>query len=454
MPPSPKNDLTQGPVARTLFLLSAPMMMGVSSSILVQAFEMYFIGQLGTKEIAAVTFTFPLTMALSSIALGISIGTSSVIARIVGAKETEPARKLATHSLILVAILMSLLSFGGWLAINPIFQAMGAQPETIELIQIYLNIVFLSFPFMTVMMVAGSVMRANGSANIPGMAMTSASLLNLILDPILIFGLFGFPRLELEGAAWAVGISRILTCFVMLYFVRSHDMVNPSRIFEGFVNSCRQVLHVGVPAMATQLIGPVSGGIITALLATHGEAVIAGFGIASRIEAVSVMLLFALSGSIGPFVGQNWGANEKARVKEGVKVAYRFCLIWGLIALSTLWLFGDELAALVDNNAAAVKAAALYLAIVPISYGAWGVLMMSSASFNALGKPLPSTLLAFMRMFVIYVPLALMFNQWFGYAGIFTATAIANCLMGALAFFWFRKSFFPSPSAQTQAEAT
>lgn len=454
MPTTPKNDLTQGPVARTLFLLSAPMMLGVSSSILVQAFEMYFIGQLGTKEIAAVTFTFPLTMALSSIGLGISIGTSSVIARIVGARDTESARKLATHSLILVGILMSVLSFLGWLAINPIFRTMGALPETIELIQVYLNIVFLSFPFMTVMMVAGSVMRANGSANIPGMAMTSAALLNLILDPILIFGLLGFPRLELEGAAWAVGISRIITCFAMLYFVRSHNMMNPTKVFDGFLSSCAQVLHVGLPAMATQLIGPVSGGIITALLATHGETVIAGFGIASRVEAVSVMLLFALSGSIGPFVGQNWGANEKIRVKDGVTVAYRFSLIWGLIALVVLALFGDEIAALVDNNAAAVQAAAMYLAIVPISYGAWGVLMMASASFNALGKPLPSTLLAFMRMFIIYVPLAMLFNHWFGYAGIFTATAIANCLMATMAFFWFRRSFFPTPPAQSEAEAT
>lgn len=415
---------------------------------------MYFIGQLGTKEIAAVTFTFPLTMALSSIGLGISIGTSSVIARIVGARDTESARKLATHSLILVGVLMSVLSFLGWLAINPIFRTMGALPETIELIQVYLNIVFLSFPFMTVMMVAGSVMRANGSANIPGMAMTSAALLNLILDPILIFGLLGFPRLELEGAAWAVGISRIITCFAMLYFVRSHNMMNPTKVFDGFLSSCAQVLHVGLPAMATQLIGPVSGGIITALLATHGETVIAGFGIASRVEAVSVMLLFALSGSIGPFVGQNWGANEKIRVKDGVTVAYRFSLIWGLIALVVLALFGDEIAALVDNNAAAVQAAAMYLAIVPISYGAWGVLMMASASFNALGKPLPSTLLAFMRMFIIYVPLAMLFNHWFGYAGIFTATAIANCLMATMAFFWFRRSFFPTPPAQSEAEAT
>ena len=447
MPPSPKNDLTQGPVARTLFLLSAPMMMGVSSSILVQMFEVYFIGQVGTKEIAALTFTFPLTMGLSSIALGISIGTSSVIARVVGAKEPEAARQLASHSLILVAVVMSVLSFAGWLAINPFFTKMGAAPDTLALIQSYLNIVFLTFPFMTVMMVAGSVMRANGSANIPGLAMTSAAVLNLILDPILIFGWFGFPRLELVGAAWAVGISRFCTCIALLYFVRSNDMLNLKNTLEGFWSSCKQVLHVGLPATATQMIGPVSGAIITAVLAGHGETVLAGFGIATRIEAVAVMLLFALSGSIGPFVGQNWGASEKDRVRAGVRVAYTFCLVWGLFVLALLYFFGQQIAAIVDSNVEAVNAAGVYLSIVPLSYGAWGVLMMSSASFNALGKPLPSTVLSFLRMFIIYVPLALLFNHWFGYSGVFMATAIANCSIGLLGYLWFKRSFFPQNKA-------
>ena len=450
MPPSPKNDLTQGPVARTLFLLSAPMMMGVSSSILVQMFEVYFIGQVGTKEIAALTFTFPLTMGLSSIALGISIGTSSVIARIVGAKESDAARRLATHALILVAGVMSVLSLAGWIAINPFFTRMGAAPDTLALIQSYLDVVFLTFPFMTVMMVAASVMRANGSANIPGMAMTSAAALNLILDPILIFGWFGFPRLELVGAAWAVGISRFCTCIAMLYFVRHYDMLNLKNLLEGFWDSCKKVLHVGLPATATQMIGPVSGAVITALLARHGETVLAGFGIATRIEAVAVMLLFALSGSIGPFVGQNWGANERDRVRAGVKAAYTFCLAWGLFVLVLLFFFGKQIAGVVDSNMEAVHAAGIYLSIVPLSYGAWGVLMMASASFNALGKPLPSTLLSFLRMFIIYVPLALLFNHWFGYSGVFMATAIANCSIGLLGYLWFKRSFFPGQLVKAQ----
>jgi len=191
----------------------------------------------------------------------------------------------------------------------------------------------------------------------------------------------------------------------------------------------------------------VSGAIITAVLAGHGETVLAGFGIATRIEAVAVMLLFALSGSIGPFVGQNWGASEKDRVRAGVRVAYTFCLVWGLFVLALLYFFGQQIAAIVDSNVEAVNAAGVYLSIVPLSYGAWGVLMMSSASFNALGKPLPSTVLSFLRMFIIYVPLALLFNHWFGYSGVFMATAIANCSIGLLGYLWFKRSFFPQNKA-------
>ena len=438
-----KKDLTDGDVGRTLLLLSAPMMLGVSSNILAQMVEIYFIGQLGTKEIAAVTFTFPLVMALSSIALGISIGTSSVIARGVGEGGSARAHQIGTHALLLVATLMTVLSFFGWLLIDPLFRHIGASTDTLGLIHSYLNIVLVSFPFMTIMMVGGSIMRAHGNANIPGAIMTGSALIQLLLSPVLIFGWLGAPRLELDGAAWAALIARGSTCILILFFVIRYRLIENNLNLAHMWTSCKQILQVGLPAMATQLIGPVSGGVITALLATHGESVVAGFGIASRIEAVSVMLLFALSGSIGPFVGQNWGAQRKDRVRAGVNVSYRFSLGWGLLIFGVLSLFGGQFAALVDNNAQAVIAAGIYLSIVPLSYGLWGVLMMASASFNALGKPIPSTVLAFTRMFVIYVPLALLFNHWFGFKGIFFATALANITVGLAGYFWFRSAFFP-----------
>jgi putative MATE family efflux protein len=423
------------------------MMLAVSSNILVQMLEIGFIGQLGTAEVAAITFTFPLTMILSSIALGIGIGTSSVIARSVGGGDSDDVRRLGTHSLFLVVGVLSVLSYLGWLTIDPVFSALGADTNTLVLIHDYLDIFYPSVVLFTLTMVAGNVMRANGNAAIPGMVMTAGAVFNLALDPILIFGWFGLPRMELAGAATAMAISRIATTIVLMTYIYRSNLILTRNFIAGFWRSARRIMAVGIPAIATQMIGPVSAAIITRLLAGYGEAVVAGFGVATRIEAVFIMLLFALSGSIGPFVGQNWGADRIDRVKEGLNATYLFSLGWGLVAALLVVTFGSTFAGWVDGNEEVIATATIYLSIVPWTYGIWGVLMMASACFNALGKPLPSTALSFTRMFILYIPLALFMNSRFGYQGVFYATAISNVTMGIIGYLWFKQSFFRGDSA-------
>ena len=434
-----KNDLTKGSVPSSLLKLTAPMVMGVSSSILVQTLEMGFIGQLSTQHVAAITFTFPVAMILTSIALGISIGTSSVIARSVGSGEPDDVAKLSTHSLLLVGALMIVLSAIVWWNLDHIFTAMGASTEMLVLIHDYLDIYLPGTVLFTVTMILSSIMRASGNANVPGMVMTLGALFNLAIDPILIFGWFGMPRMELAGAATAMTITRVLTTAFMLIYVMRDNMLLLNNIFAGFIASSKRILHIGLPAMATQSIGPVTGAIITTMLAQHGEVVVAGFGVATRIEAVAAMLLFALSGSIGPFVGQNWGAKQVDRVRAGVRTSYQFSMVWGLLIALPLFAFGTVIAGWIEPSMEVILVAALYLSIVPWSYGGWGVLMMASASFNSLGKPLPSTVLSFTRMFAVYVPLAITLNYFYGYQGIFIATLVSNLLMGAIGFIWFRK---------------
>jgi Na+-driven multidrug efflux pump len=122
-------------------------------------------------------------------------------------------------------------------------------------------------------------------------------------------------------------------------------------------------------------------------------------------------------------------------------VTYRFCIGWGIVAALPMILFGDVIAGWIDATPEVVATAAFYLAIVPWSYGLWGILMMTSASFNALGKPIPSTALSFTRMFVLYIPLALTLNHLLDYEGIFIATAVSNSVMGILGYVWFRRVF-------------
>ena len=439
----PHTDLTQGHVSMSLARLTAPMMMGVSSTILVQVLEMGFIGQLSTAHVAAITFTFPLTMVLTSIALGISIGTSSVIARSVGQQSKNPSnsddvQRLGTHSLILVTGAMSVLAAMCWLTLDRIFLALGASTDMLPLIHSYLDIYLPGSIFFTASMILGSIMRANGSATAPGVIMTVGSIVHLLLDPILIFGWFGIPAMELSGAATAMTVTRFAALIVTLIFVFKGKMVLSKDHFRAFFASTKRILHVGIPAIATNLIGPVTAAYITRLMANYGETAVAGFGVAGRIEAVAAMLLFALSGSIGPFVGQNLGAKRIDRVRHGVRASYQFSLIWGFAAALPLFVFGGAISGLIDSSPEVIGIAALYLALVPWSYGCWGMMMMATASFNAIGKPLPSTALAFARMVIVYIPLASVLDHYFGYQGVFIATLVSNSLVGIAAYYWLR----------------
>src|SRR6186997_1082991 len=219
----PGQDLTQGPVARSLLRLTAPMMLAVSSSLIVQMLEIGFIGQLGTTQIAAVTFTFPISMMLTSVALGIGIGTSSVIARRVGAGDWHSVRRLATHSLMLVALLLTTLTALGIATIDPTFRLLGAHREVLQHIHGYMLVYFPGTLLFTVTMAVGSTMRATGDARIPGLVMTGGAVLNLALDPILIFGWFGAPRLELTGAAVAMVVSRLAMSGLLFYYAVYRD---------------------------------------------------------------------------------------------------------------------------------------------------------------------------------------------------------------------------------------
>ena len=450
----PHTDLTQGHVSMSLARLTAPMMMGVSSTILVQVLEMGFIGQLSTAHVAAITFTFPLTMVLTSIALGISIGTSSVIARSVGQQSQNPSnrddvQRLGTHSLILVTGAMSVLAAMCWLTLDRIFLALGASADMLPLIHSYLDIYLPGSIFFTASMILGSIMRANGSATAPGVIMTVGSIVHLLLDPILIFGWFGIPAMELSGAATAMTVTRFAALIVTLIFVFKGKMVLSEDHFRAFFASTKRILHVGIPAIATNLIGPVTAAYITRLMANYGETAVAGFGVAGRIEAVAAMLLFALSGSIGPFVGQNLGAKRIDRVRHGVRASYQFSLIWGFAAALPLFVFGGAISGLIDSSPEVIGIAALYLALVPWSYGCWGMMMMATASFNAIGKPLPSTALAFARMVIVYIPLASVLDHYFGYRGVFIATLVSNSLVGIAAYYWLRSQLSTMSRAYT-----
>lgn len=441
--PNTQPRLVQGPVSTGLLRLSAPIILGITASLGAGLLEAFFLAQISTSTLAAYSFTFPVTGALMSISLGISIGLSSVLARAVGSGDHDQIRRLASDGISLVALVMILVSILGLLTIEPLFVALGADETTLPLIVDYMSVYYWSLLFLAVPSLGANALRATGDARISGTIMVSGAILHIMISPLLIFGLLGLPQLGLEGAAWANLIARFILFVVtmsVLHF-REH-LLNYSKItLQMVLHSWRKILAVSIPATATNLIGPLSTAIIVSLLAGFSQETVAGFGIASRIEALFIIPLFALSASIGPFVGQNWGADRHDRADSAMMLSYKYSLAWGAFVALLLVIFRHDIASLFDDNPTVITVAATYLLVVPVSYGAWGVLMMSSAIFNSLGKPISSTIMSLVRMFVIYIPLAFAGKALFGLSGIFAAAAVSNVLMGIIAYTWNRKTY-------------
>lgn len=205
--------------------------------------------------------------------------------------------------------------------------------------------------------------------------------------------------------------------------------------------------------MTSSLIAPVTTAFITYQVAQFGQEAVAGFGIASRLEGLSLLALMALSAAITPFVGQNFGARLYDRVQDGVQWCYRFSLVYGLIVAGILALTCGYIAQLFTDNETAIATATLHMRIVPLSYLALGIAMTVNGSFNAVGKPMPAMWVSLSRTILVYAPLAFILTKLFGLVGVFSAAFTANIVAGAVGFVWFRSAFRRQVAEERAVEA-
>jgi putative MATE family efflux protein len=434
--------LVTGSITRHLWELAAPMLIGLVAMSSYSIADTYFVGQLGTLELAALGFTFPVSFSLVAVGLGIGVGASSVLARLLGSGDRETVQRIATHSMTLAALLGLLVMVAGLASLDEIFTLLGADERTLPLIREYMEVYYFGGFLLILPLVGNFAMRAVGDARLPAVILSISALVNIVLDPLLIFGMFGLPRLELRGAAIATVIANGITVIASLVILHRREhlirarFLLPGRMWE----SWRRVLHVGVPATAANLLNPLTVGVVTALVAGYGPEAVAGYGVASRVESLVMIVIFAVSSSVTPFAGQNYGAGRIDRVRDMTWLSGKFCIGYGVVVAAVLWLVGEPLAAIFNDSAEVVETAASYLTIVPVTLGAFGFMLVAIACFNALGMPFPATALTATKLFIGYIPLAWLLSHMVGLLGVFWANAAAHLLFGAAAFFWLRRT--------------
>jgi putative MATE family efflux protein len=426
--------LVEGPVGKTLVKLTIPMIFGLIGIVAFNLVDTFYVGRLGTDELAALSFTFPVVLIIASLALGLGVGTSSVVSRAIGEGNQHKVQRLTTDSLMLSVLIVFFFVVFGLLTVNSVFRLLGATRATLPLIRRYMMIWYPGVIFVIVPMVGNNAIRATGDTKTPSLIMMVAAVMNMILDPLFIFGIGPFPRLEMAGAAIATVIARAVTLVVSLYILYGRlNMITLERVrLRDVLQSWKQILFIGLPNAGTRMVVPLATAVITRLLSSYGRDAVAAFGVSIRIEFFALTVFIAFSTIFGPFVGQNLGAASYDRVKRGVKFGKGFSIIWGMMLFLVLAVFARSIASLFNDNASVVRMITLYLRIVPLGYGLQGVLLLSVATLNVLKKPLQASMLTVVQMFVLYLPLAFAGSQLFGVIGVFAALALSYCIAGLL----------------------
>jgi putative MATE family efflux protein len=433
--------LTTGSVGRHLLRLAVPMASGMLAVIVLYLMDAFFIARLGTESLAAISLAFPVIMAVGSIAVGLGVGASAVLAQAVGRGDRRQIRRLTTDCLLLSIMIVGFFIVLGLATLDPLFRFLGADDKTLPLVGGYMRIWYPGMIFLVVPMIGNNALRASGEAFWPATLTILSAGFNILLDPILIFGMAGLEPMGIAGAAVAATIARaasLLGSLWILHFRKGMlDLAFPP--LAEVLDSWRRILRIGLPAMGAAMIIPASSAILTAMMARFGSPAVAAFGVATRIESFAMVALYALSASLIPFLGQNLGAGHTHRMTRALRLAFAGCSVWGLLVAAVLAVAARPITGLFDPHPLVVERAALYLRLVPISFALQGFALVAASAFNALGRPMSAAALTALRTMGLTIPLAWFGCQWFGPQGAFAAIGLTNAIAGVASLMWIRR---------------
>ena len=418
-----------GSLMRHVVVMSLTSSVGLMAIFSVDLINILYISWLmDPVATAAVGYAGAVLFFTTSFGIGLSIAVSAVVSRALGQRQGDLARRLATNGLLLGLGLGVAFTVIVWALLTPIVGLLGATGATAEATVHYLSLSMLGQPLLMLGITGAAVLRSHGDARRAMMVTVWGAVALAIADPILIFG----ANLGLSGAAWAANLSRLVVAGMAIWPLWRHyggfAPITPGEMWQDI----RAMAGIAGPAVLTQVATPVGQGFVTRLIAPYGEAAVAGMAITGRLTPVALGVIFAMAGAIGPIVGQNAGAGRMDRVRRTVWDAVIFTAV--VISLVTLVLFvlRGPIADLFHAEGLTRDLVFLFCGPLSLLFFFNGLLFISNAACNNLGRPFQSTLLNWGRHTLGTVPFAIWFASIWGAQGVLIGQAVGGVLFGIL----------------------
>lgn len=439
----PHRDFTEGSIARAITLLAIPMVLEMMMESLFAVVDVFWVAKLGSNAVATVGFTESLLTLLYAVAMGLSISAAATVARRIGEKNPEAATGVAVQSILLGVIAAVILGLAGGFFAPQLLSAMGASPEVVSTGANYARAIYGGSGTVLLLFLINAVFRGAGDAALSMRVLWTANIINMLLNPCLIFGWGPFPQMGLAGSGVGTTIGRGCGVLLQLWFLfggKSRVNVQWGQ-FRVMPDLMLRLIRLSLGGMLQNLIGMASWILLVRIIASFGSAAVAGYTLAMRIMMFSLLPSWGMANAAATMVGQNLGAKKPQRAEQAVFRAGLYNMIFlGLVALVFI-AFAEPLIRLFTQDPQVFPLAARALRTVSYGYVFYGWGMVLVQAFNGAGDTITPTILNLICFWAWQLPLAWFFAFPLGFqsTGIFMAIAVAYSTFAIAAFFMFRK---------------
>ena len=438
-----ENRLGVEPILPLLIKLSIPSMISMSIQALYNVVDSIYVGRLSADALSSLSIAFPLQMILISIAVGTGVGTSSLISRLLGQGKKEKASNAAEHVMLLSLFYGLLVGLVGYFFSDDLIRLLTDSPVLIGPATEYIRIIFLGSVFLFVPMLANNILRGEGNTFIPMISMLIGSIINIILDPFLIFGIGPFPMMGVAGAAYATVIGRAISGIYIVYKVLTNDkdLKLNLRSFKFDFKIIRDIYSVGFPAMVMQLLSSVMVMGLNLIVGGYNEYAVAVVGVYFKLQSFVFMPVFGLNQGYMPIIGYNYGHKNPKRMKETLK--------YGLIVGFTITTLGfilfqtipEILIKMFNSNEELVSIGVDALKTISLAFPIIGLSIVGSTTLQAVGRGFASMIVSFLRQIIILLPVAYLLGKAGGLSRVWYSFPISEAISFVLLIFLFRNIF-------------
>ena len=438
-----QQDFTKGSIGVAAFLLAVPMVLEMAMESIFAVVDIFYVSALGSEAVAVVGLTEAVLTILYAIAIGLSMGVTAMVARRIGEGDPEKANQAAGQALWIGLIVALLVAFIGLCFAEDILRLMGAEAEVLAMGENYTLIMLSGSITILYLFLINAIFRGAGDATIAMRSLWLANGINIILDPILIFGIGPFPEMGVTGAAVATTIGRGIGVIYQLYHLRGHSSRISLKLehLKPVLSLMRNILWVSLGGILQFLIATASWVALVRIVSTYGSAAVAGYTIAIRVIIFTILPAWGMGNAVATLVGQNLGAGKPDRAEQSVWKVARYNLYFMLAVALVFILFAKQIIGLFTDDSQVIAYGESCLRLIAYGYGFYGIGMIVVQAFNGAGDTMTPTKINFVCFWLVQIPMAYILAKQFtlGPSGVFWAVMIAESLIAIIGVMLFRR---------------